>query len=296
MIATKRIESASKMYATDYKVTHRRLVDTLKSERRPLHYREAYSRCVSLDYNSALSDKTDPAEKLRQYYAEHDKPDILFVGNGYGYFALKQWFPLRIQPSLLPPDEQVVVSGDMLVSHDAGYEHAKREPYMMNHYGKTSIDLYQRRRSGLLVESHVEGFFKRNYPEFYRPPSNEHDYKSHCDHDFCLVTPSRMLKIDVKSWSYKVQGGESNTAVISNPKDVLIYLFADLLPDDNGVVMRGMATGDMVRFLGLRSEASQRSMFHISENYIWSIDVLLVFLNMAKCNMSWHDFESCIKF
>lgn len=281
-------------FSADYKETHKRLVSTLKAERRPLHYREAYLRCVALDHSAPLGLKTDPVEKLRQYYAEHDRPDILFVGNRHGYFVMKQWFPLRSQPSLLPPDEQVAISGDVLVSHDAGYEHAKREPHMMNHYGRNREPLFDRRRTAYLVERHVKNFFQVNYQEYYRPPENESAYDKHCDHDFILRTPYRPIYVDVKSWSYRSEGDGAQIAVIPNPNAVRLYLFADLLPDTNTVVMRGIMTGEMVKLLGIQSNGANRTMFHIAENNVWSIDVLLVLLNMAKCNLSWHDFENGI--
>ena len=268
---------------------HRRLTRLLRTELRPIHYKEAFPRIVAwMPSKDAYSAKTDPMEKFRQRYAEHPRSDVLFI-NG-GYMACSHWFPLREQLTLLPPDEKVIIKGNSIVAFDAGYETAKREPYTLNKFGKDHRSWYERRRKGMLVESHVAEYFRKTYTRFFQEPSNAGNYEKPAKEDFVLVTPWARMMIDVKSVG---DGDFSDSFVITNPNEVGVYIVADFCEDTNEVTIHGMITGDIVKTLG--EKGPRHDMHILQSNNLWSIEPLLVALNMAECDMNYSSYKMNIK-
>lgn len=274
-------------YPSDYVQTERNLIKLLATEKMPIGYQEAYRRCNVQDFSQPpLGAKTDPVEKLRQRYAEHDHTSI---GYAAGRFYFKHWFPDGLQPSLLRPDEIQAVDTSPYISYDAGYNYGMRTPYMVNHYAKSSRKWFERMRIGGIVEYHCASFFMANYSDFYLPPDNESDYKSPCSHDFQLKTPFLRFYIDVKSI---IEYEEAKSAVVSEPKKNHLYLFASI-EQSNQVVMRGIMAADKVeKYATVRAGA--RRDYIVSEHSMRSIDTLLVFLNMAKCGENWFIFNEKI--
>jgi len=272
--------------------THKNLVRLLENKLRPIQYREAFNECKAWsDTNDAYSDKTDPVEKFRQRYAEHDHGDVCFIVGGY--LALSRWFPARNQMQLLPPHHTVTIEGNCVVSFDSGYETAKREPYMLNKFGKSSRSLYERRRHGLLVEHHIANFFRNNYSQYFIEASNKDDYTKPAKDDFALQTKWNRILVDVKS-SIEYSDGGSDTFVVTDPSDIGVYIIGDFCERTNRTTIKGMTTGDIVRLLGEKS-ARRDDMYFVGTNHLWSIEPLLVMLNMADCDMEYTEYKRNIK-
>lgn len=267
--------------------THKRVVDLLADKRLPQHYKQCYHETVRLSSNGDYSDKTKPIEKFRQYYGEHYRSDVGLTQGGY--LILRRWFPKLSQYSLLPPEQPLALKGNCILSYQAGYEYARREPYMMDHYGDANTPKRQeRRRRGMLVEAHVKRYFERHYPEFYRPASNQGLYHQAAKDDFWLIGGRFNFPVDVKSWSYQDDSGY-DVAVIRNPDNRTIYIYADW-QDNETVVIQGISIGGWVKIIG----GQNGEVYHVSSNHILSVEVLLVMLNMARSDMDYRLFRDNI--
>lgn len=274
----------------DLDQTHKNLVRLLERKLRPIHYREAFNESKVWSTES-YSDRTNPVEKFRQRYAEHDHDDVFFIAGGH--MALARWFPIRPQMRLLAPQETVAIEGNCIVSFDAGYETAMREPYMLNKFGKNKQAWYERRRHGMLVEHHVANYFRRHYPQYFRDPTNKGDYEKPAKEDFILQTEWNKIIVDVKSVG-DFRQGECDTFVVTDPNEVSIYIVADFCEHTNIVTMKGMTTGNIVKLLGEKSTRSD-DLYFVATNHLWSVEPLLVMLNMADCNMEYSEYKRNIK-
>lgn len=270
----------------DLEQTHKNLVQLLSKELRPIQYREAFNRTKVWSQSSKqYSENTDPCEKFRQRYAEHKQTGIDFIAGGY--LALSRWYPLHHSPSLFPPQEQVVIEGNTIVSFDAGYEVAKREPFMLNKFNKSPRDWYERRRRGALIEHHIASYFKANYPRFFTEPNNKGQYERPSKEDFVLKTDWARIVVDVKSL------GESTdeTFVVTNPSsEVGLYIIGDLSEDENQTIITGMMTSDIVKVMGAKNPRID-DMYVVNTNHLWSIEPLLVLLNMADCGINYTEYK-----
>lgn len=265
----------------DWKATHRRVVDILAMERLPWHYRQLYHKAVVFG-SGQYSDKTDPVEKFRQYYAEHKRAGIGFMPGAY--LVLKKWFPDKQQLGLFP-NKPMILHGNCIISYEAGFEQANRQRFMKDHFNDTdTVHRHERRRRAALVESHIKHYFSVNYGEFYAPPTNHADYEAYSNEDFFLCLPQLRIAVDVKSWSYKHNGQDIGVArkIISDN----VYLWGDWA-DDETVLMHGVCGGEWLKIIG----ENKGELTHIPNNLTWPIDCLLVLLNMTRSGMSYWKFK-----
>ncbi len=79
---------------------------------------------------------------------------------------------------------------------NAHYEQRMRQPHMQTKFSNT----YARKAGqlrGLIIEHHVSGWFKEQYPDHYRNADNYRQWTRICSHDFKLITDSGAYRIDV---------------------------------------------------------------------------------------------------
>lgn len=266
----------------DWDTTHVAIVRYLSERRCPVHYRTLHDM-VGLSYigDRFYGSNTNAAEKLRQYYAEHERPDAF---NYRGVIALRRWFASMAQLQLLQPQDRLVIQGNCIVSFEAGFEQAKRQAHMYDHFGDgNSQARYERRRRASLVEKHVQHYFKTHYAEFYSPPTNDGRYERWAEEDFFLSLPGiGRLSVDVKSWTGPDDDGQGR-GYVRNPKSKLAYLWADWLDDDT-VVMTGIQPGAAVSVLG---DTEDGQLYRINGRHTESIDNFIVLLNMAKVRLNY---------
>lgn len=271
----------------DWIATHKNVIALLQTELLPWHYRQAYHKTVSFA-SGEYSNKTDPVEKFRQYYAEHYRGDVGFVKGGY--LVLRSWFPNQKQLSLLSLESPRLIKGNCLVSYNAGFEQAMRQPHMFDHFGDANTKARaERRRRASLIETHVKNYFATNYQEFYRPPSNHLDFTKSAKEDFFLKLPEVTLPIDIKSWSFKRDDGR-NEGVARNPSDHIVYLWADWQEQEENVLMYGVCSGNWLKVVGEQNI----ELTHITDNLIWHIDCLIVMLNMNRADLRYMPFRNAM--
>ncbi len=94
-------------------------------------------------------------------------------------------------------------------------EQRLRAPYMMTKFAHSDARRAGQLR-GLIIEHHVSGWFRENYPAHYLEPDNYRRWDVMCSHDFKLKTPIGLLLIDVSgprkdgnfgSYEYKPKSG-----------------------------------------------------------------------------------------
>lgn len=257
--------------------THRKTIRYLESKLLPILYKEIYHNVVVFDQsNKNYGENTDPIEKFRQHYSDFDRPETVFIKGGY--IGLRRWFPDIKNKSMLFPDESTYkkIVGNLVVAYNSGYESAKREPFMKDHFKDAfSITRKERRRRALIVEGQVKSFFETNYPEFYRNPSNHQKYEVACEEDFYLKINGEFKKIDVKTPTYNENGFE--TSLIRNLQNSVYYLFADLSHEEETVMMcinSGLFAKTEAKKIG--------QLYHISHKHLTNIECLLVALNLER--------------
>lgn len=79
---------------------------------------------------------------------------------------------------------------------NALYEQRMRAPHMITKYANTPARKAGQIR-GLLIEHHISGWFKKNYPEYYEDPDNYKQWTKICSHDFKLKLKDKIIYIDV---------------------------------------------------------------------------------------------------
>ena len=98
---------------------------------------------------------------------------------------------------------------------NALYEQKMRAPHMLTKFKNTPARQAGQIR-GLIIEHHVSGWFKENFPRFYEEPDNYRQWTKICAHDFKLNLPSGKIYIDVSgprkdgslgSYSHKPKNG-----------------------------------------------------------------------------------------
>lgn len=272
----------------DWPATNHRAVQVLKDALCPEHYRTLFEEAVVWNPTEHFSEKTDPVEKFRQHYAERDHPPIRLIPNTGGYLGLEHWFQNRHigQLSLWAPPG-VGIEADRTATFEAGMELAKREPHMIAHFHDADTPYRkERRKKAALVEIDVRMYLRNLYPDFYRPPSNEGQYKRPAPDDFSLVLPNyrKPMVFDVKSDSYINDEGQM-VAVVRNVKDDIHYLFASW-HDEEYTQLHGILSGKRVSARG----ENNGKLIHVAYNKTFPIDSLLVMLNMAKNGLHYDTF------
>ncbi|MCZ2102292.1 MAG: hypothetical protein LC107_12245 [Chitinophagales bacterium] len=75
-------------------------------------------------------------------------------------------------------------------------EQRERAPHMMTKFADTDARKAGQIR-GLVIEHHVSGWFKDQYPHHYREADNYRQWTQFCSHDFKLVIHPNLYNIDV---------------------------------------------------------------------------------------------------
>lgn len=80
--------------------------------------------------------------------------------------------------------------------YSARYEQEMRAPHMLTKFANNAKRKAGQIR-GLIIEHHVSGWFKANYPNSYENPDNHEKWTQWCSHDFKLTINNNILNIDV---------------------------------------------------------------------------------------------------
>ncbi|MCS6974497.1 MAG: hypothetical protein NZM13_08430 [Cyclobacteriaceae bacterium] len=75
-------------------------------------------------------------------------------------------------------------------------EQRQREPYMLTKFKNTPARKEGQKR-GLVIQHHVSGWFKENYPDHYLEADNFRQWDKICSHDFKLKVKAGVICIDV---------------------------------------------------------------------------------------------------
>lgn len=268
-----------RFYEVDRKESLRLIVSALNDEMRPIHYREAYSRFSRINPSlRKLSENTDGAEKLRQWFSESSRDVVVWQG----YLLLSDW--LTESKDLLyrkDVDARILTATER---EDCAYEIGRRYDHMIIKF-KNSGDEENRRRR-ILVEKSVSLFFANAFPEFFRKPSNDGVYTMSCDHDFSLaINSERKVMFDVKEFT------RETTSVLTNDKPTVYYIYAEW--EETHAKMLGFIRGSDAENLDL-IPARRYSAKEVKYSDLSSISTIFAAWNAIKVGFSLVDVRNDI--
>jgi hypothetical protein len=241
----------------------------LECELRPIHYNEAHDRFVVPDWSDHYGSKTNRREKLRQMFSEVDRG--IHVHDGYLY--VNAWFEL-LDPSLFSPPPLAANRMNEDEHFAAGVDLGRRWSHLHDHFSDSGTPWRQHARYiGAKIEKSVQHYFARRWPEYYRPASNDGDYKRGAPDDFTLELPQGSLIVDVKRWNT-----DFDTVQARSPKPKVIYLFAEWNEREKRADMHG--------FLRSNSDAGS-GLQEFPANEMHNIRRLIVLLNMTRLGLSY---------
>ena len=112
----------------------------------------------------------------------------------------------------------------------------------------------------------------------------------HAFDDFTLRTDWARIVVDVKSvGEYKYNDSFVITESKSN-NSVVVYIVGDFEEDTGRTIIKGMRTSDIAKVLA--SKITWRTdAYALDTNYLWSIEPLLVMLNMAKIGLNYAEYK-----
>lgn len=259
----------------DLQATGDAVVRLLESELRPLHYREAYMRCaVPLKGNAVYTDKTDPMEKLRQYFAESNRN--VFVYNGFLY--LYDW--LTEERNLLFRRTVPAATLTQAQRDQCLYESGRRHDHMLDKYGKanTPAGIADRQRRAL-IEHSVKCYFQEKFPTLFVPPSNENKFTQWSVDDFRLMFGETVCSVDVKEFT------RIRNTILTSVNSAVLYIFAEWKTDHAEMIgfIRGQ---DAVNLTEIEITRAKKVVKEVQIDDVSAIASLLVSINMHKFGLS----------
>ncbi len=135
-------------------------------------------------------------EDVREKMLLAGRHDSFYVGAPHCLAGLRWWFAGR-QLRLLHPTPGVLIPGNAAWSAEGAFEALVRDPYLKIKTGAPRDRIARVRAWGYVLEKHVSGWFRQNWPQFYLPPENAGRWRAGSDHDFRLRVEDRTLKVDV---------------------------------------------------------------------------------------------------
>jgi len=79
---------------------------------------------------------------------------------------------------------------------NALFEQKMRSPHMLTKFANTPARKAGQTR-GLIIEHHISGWFKENFPEYYEEPDNFQQWTKISSHDFKVIINGKIIYIDV---------------------------------------------------------------------------------------------------
>lgn len=181
----------------------------LRETLRPLHYAGLTDMAAQrLGYASNEWNYKRQIEDVREHILQAGRKRMIYFPAPYCMGAIDWWFDDG-QLCLIHPSSGIVIPGHAEHGADGAFEAVMRHQYM-DPKGETRPEPLARRRArGLVLEKHVAGWFRDNWPQFYQPPDNDARWKQPCAHDFKLVVDGRTYLVDVS--------GPSANGMYGNP-------------------------------------------------------------------------------
>jgi len=221
------------MFTSCYEVLCEKLV--------PLHYAKITELALS---NLGLMRKD-----VNWHRQIEDVREKMLLAGQYGTFyvshplclgGLRWWFD-DVQLRLLKPSDGIIIPGHAARGAKGAFQALMRTEYMRKKTTASLESIMEGRSRGLVLEAHVAGWFRENWPEFYRSPENEGDWQSPCNHDFKLVIDGQTFEIDVSGPRRDGQFGDPG----GGKKKAALHLLCAI--DDQNVYWKSIIRGTNFR-------------------------------------------------
>jgi hypothetical protein len=171
--------------------------EVLQREMRPLRYTELTEMALGdLGLSKADVCWRRQIEDVREKMLLAGQYDSFYVGAPHCLGGLRWWFR-NGQLRLLHPTPGIVIPGNATWGAAGAHEALRRDPYLKIKSSVPREKIAWARARGFVLEKHVAGWFKENWPDFYLPPENEREWRRGSNHDFKLRVDGRVFKVDV---------------------------------------------------------------------------------------------------
>lgn len=257
-------------------------VITLRSELRPLHYRELTGLALRrLRLNPAAMQRDTllrVEEDVREKLLGKRRHGTDYVPEPYFMAVLRDWFEASDPQGVLFNRDawSYPIPGSSSAALSACVNLGMRLPHMIQKH--PDADLFSRvlgAARGLVVEHHISELFRGQWPEFYMKPANESLWTRPCSHDFKLNLPNGVTYlVDVMGPHLR-----DDLYALESKRPVSLHIAAEL--SGTGVLWRGWLTGN---------EAARLRLFTGEE--VNSPARLIVMLNCWKAGIDWDSFRS----
>ena len=204
----------------------------------PLHYKDLTRMAVErLGYNLDGLNKMRQVEDVRERFPRACRRDygVLYTGAPQCLMVKRHWFPV-VKPMLFNADSvdrPMVMPSDFRISIEGAAEALSRAPYMQAHGSDADVRNLLRAR-GLMIEAHIKNWFRKQYPRYYREPSNHRQWTKPASEDFLLYLGGAYVKVDVAT-----PGRDGRYGSPKNPAD-LHFLCRH---EGNLIIWEGVVTG-----------------------------------------------------
>jgi hypothetical protein len=165
--------------------------DILNKSIRPYYYKELTElalESIGVSINSV--NITKQYEDVREKYCY--RPGVKYIPNPDCLIYLDKWIS---KLNLINPFDPYFLPCDIKDAYKANFEGLMRSEHMENKHNIDIASRMKKRAKGLLIEHHVSGWYRRQWPLLFKEPNNKDIYNMACSHD---LTVSR-LKI-FTSW------------------------------------------------------------------------------------------------
>lgn len=233
--------------------------DILQEQIRPLYYRDLTKLALNrLGVQEESISMFREIEDVREQFAKKD--GVGYIPAPYCVFYLKSW--VTPQATLFNKYEPLILASNVRDSLRACYEAIMRTPYMINKYNIPFEKRAMKRARGLLIEHHITGWFRQNWPDFVLEPDNAGLWEKPCSHDFKLKLLDRIVLVDVTGENFRHEFGGYTAG--KNPTD--IHICAGLTDTDDEIVIYGYIGGSQFTkgVSAIETQPIQRMIFYLN--------------------------------
>jgi len=173
-------------------------VKILDREKTPIHYLKLTAMALEQEMDVFLPkpDFMKNAENVREKLLCSGQRGTFYVGSPFCMGALRHWFKTN---QLQFNADWITIPGSAQAGANGAFESLMRSRHMVIHNPSLrNTELLNRSRSsGLVLEHHVNEWFKESYPTLHLPPDNQGRWESPCNHDFKLLINGNPILVDV---------------------------------------------------------------------------------------------------
>lgn len=185
------------MAAPSMPALFRACVEVLADSLSPWHYADLAAEALRRLGLAADADTLRRAkEDVREKMLEAGRFGTAYTGPPHYLAVLSRWFPSAQRELLNPATEPIIVRAHAGWAIDGCLEALLRSKHMVTKIADTPAR-WEGMARGMILERHVAGWFRDQWPDSWAPPDNAGRWREWCNHDFKLRLYGRAYLVDV---------------------------------------------------------------------------------------------------